>query len=116
MNKNQEIFDKICLQKKRTDSSKFFDKRNTKFYSLSKWNKKGIQVSSQEDQMNQYIRDILLRYKSLYIYKLIQKEIMHYQNYLEKDENRENRKAFIKKIMRLTNIKNELHKKLHRYV
>ncbi|AFJ90733.1 DNA primase [Blattabacterium sp. (Blaberus giganteus)] len=113
LNKNQEIFDQICLQKKKTNLSKFFYKKNTKFYSLSKWDKKGIQVSSKEDHMNQYMIDILLRYKSLYISKLIQKEIIHYQNYLAKDEDR---KVFIKKIMHLTNIKNKLHKKLHRYV
>ncbi|WP_185849478.1 DNA primase [Blattabacterium cuenoti] len=113
LNKNQEIFDKICLKKKKTDLSKFFEKKNTKFYSLSKWDRKGIQVSSQEDLMNQYISDILLRYKSLYISKLIQKEIIHYQNYLSKNEDR---KTFLKKIMHLTNIKNELYKKLHKYV
>ncbi|WP_185861531.1 DNA primase [Blattabacterium cuenoti] len=113
LNKNQEIFDQICLKNKKTDLSKFFDKKNTKFYSLSKWDRKGIQVSSKEDHLNQYISDILLRYKSLYIYKLIQKEIIHYKNSLEKDENR---KSCIKKIMHLTNIKNELHKKLHRFV
>ncbi|WP_185857576.1 DNA primase [Blattabacterium cuenoti] len=113
LKKNQEIFDKICLQKKKKDASNFFYKKNIKYYSLSKWDRKGIQVSSQEDHINQYISDLLLRYQSLCISKLIQKEIIHYQNYLEKDKNR---KAFIKKIMHLTNIKNELHKKLHRYV
>ncbi|WP_185852446.1 DNA primase [Blattabacterium cuenoti] len=113
LKKNQEIFDKICLLRKKKDSSNFFYKENTKFYFLSKWDRKGIQVSSQEDHMNQYISDILLRYQSLYISKLIQKEIIHYQNYLSKDKNRE---VFIKKIIHLTNIKNELHKKLHRYV
>ncbi|WP_185867397.1 DNA primase [Blattabacterium cuenoti] len=113
LKKNQEIFDQICLQNKKKDLSKFFYKKKTKFYSLSKWDRKGIQVSYQEDHMNQYISDILLIYKSLYISKLIQKEIIHYQNYLAKDEDR---KAFLKKIMHLTNIKNELYKKLHRYV
>jgi DNA primase, catalytic core len=113
LNKNQEIFDQICLQKKKTDLSKL--RKNTKFYSLSKWDRKGIQVSSQEDHMNQYISDLLLRYQSLYISKLIQKEIIHYQNDFAKKED-DNRKVFLKKIMHLTNIKNELHKKLHRYV
>ncbi|WP_041936084.1 DNA primase [Blattabacterium sp. (Nauphoeta cinerea)] len=109
LKKNQEIFDKICLQKNAKDLSDY----QRKFYSLSKWNKKGIQVSSQKDHINQYLHDILLRYKSLYISKLIQKEVIHYHNSLSKEKVR---KAFIKKIMHLTNIKNELHKKLHRYV
>ncbi|WP_185860970.1 DNA primase [Blattabacterium cuenoti] len=113
LNKNQKIFDKICLKNKKTHLSKFFYKKNIKYYSLSKWDRKGIQVTSQEDHMNQYISDILLRYKSLYISKLIQKEIIHYQNYIAKDEDK---KVLIRKIMHLTNIKNELHKKLHRYV
>ncbi|QIK16711.1 DNA primase [Blattabacterium sp. DPU] len=114
LKKNQEMFNQICLQKKTIDSSKFFDKKNTKIYSLSKWDRKGVQVSYQKDHMNQYINDILLRYKSLYISKLIQKEITHYHNYIAlKDEDK---RAFFKKIMHLTNIKNELHKKLHRYV
>ncbi|WP_185871906.1 DNA primase [Blattabacterium cuenoti] len=114
LNENQEIFDQICLQNKKTTSLKLFSKEKTKLYSLSKWDKKGIQVSSQDDRINQYISDILLRYKSLYISQLIQKEITHYHNY-DTTKN-EDKKAFIKKIMHLTNIKNELHKKLHRYV
>ncbi|WP_185863498.1 DNA primase [Blattabacterium cuenoti] len=109
LKRNQEIFDKICFKKNKKDLSNF----QRKFYSLSKWNKKGIQVSSKEDHINQYIHDILLRYKSLYISKLIQKEVIHYHNSLSKEKAR---KAFLKKIMHLTNIKNELHKKLHRYV
>ncbi|WP_341661592.1 DNA primase [Blattabacterium cuenoti] len=113
LNKNQEIFDQICLQKKKTDLSQFLDKKNQKFYSLSKWDRKGIQVSYQKERINQYISDILLRYKSLYISKLIQKEIIHYQKEMTKNKAR---KAFLKKIMHLTDIKNELHKKLHRYV
>ncbi|WP_341652533.1 DNA primase [Blattabacterium cuenoti] len=113
LNKNQEIFDKICLQKKKTDLSQFLDKKNPKFYSLSKWDRKGIQVSYQKERINQYISDILLRYRSLYISKLIQKEIIHYKKDMKQNKDR---KAFLKKIMHLTDIKNELHKKLHRYV
>ncbi|WP_341659363.1 DNA primase [Blattabacterium cuenoti] len=113
LNKNQEIFDQICLQKKKTDLSQFLDKKNPKFHSLSKWDRKGIQVSYQKERINQYISDILLRYKSLYISKLIQKEIIHYKKDMKKDKAI---KAFLKKIMHLTDIKNELHKKLHRYV
>ncbi|WP_185859569.1 DNA primase [Blattabacterium cuenoti] len=112
LNKNQEIFDKICLQKeKKGHLNEFNDKVNQKIYLLSKWDKKGIQVSSHEDHIDQYIMDLLLRYRSLYISKLIKKEIIHH--HLTKDDDK---KSFLKKIMYLTNIKNEIHKKLHRYV
>ncbi|ACY40359.1 DNA primase [Blattabacterium sp. (Blattella germanica) str. Bge] len=111
LNKNQEIFDKICLQNKKIghyklNNTEFSDKENPKFYSLSKWDKKGIKVSSFDDHIDQYITDILLRYRVLYISKLIKKEIIH----ITKDDDR------LKKIMDLTNVKNEIHKKLHRYV
>ncbi|BBA17228.1 DNA primase [Blattabacterium cuenoti] len=114
LKKNQDIFYQICLQSKKKNLSQFLDKKKPKFYySLSKWDKKGIQIPSKKERMNQYINDVLLRCKSLFISKLIQKEIMHYKNDLKKNKDK---KSFIKKIMHLTNIKNELHKKLHRYV
>ncbi|WP_185869295.1 DNA primase [Blattabacterium cuenoti] len=113
--KNKVIFDKICLQKGGTGSSNLKsdtdDKGEKNFYPLSKWDKKGIKVPSQEDHIYQYIIDIILKYKSLCISKLIKKEIIHH-NITKNDD----RKYFLKKIIDLTNIKNELHKKLHRYV
>ncbi|WP_185853590.1 DNA primase [Blattabacterium cuenoti] len=112
LKKNQEVFDKICLQKEKTGYlNGFDDKENQKFYLLSKWDRKGIQVSSHEDHIDQYIMDLLLRYRSLYISKLIKKEIIHH--HLTKNDDK---KSFLKKIMYLTNIKNEIHKKLHREV
>ncbi|WP_185866264.1 DNA primase [Blattabacterium cuenoti] len=114
LKKNQEIFDKICLQKeKKGHLNGFYDKENQnhKFYLLSKWDKKGIQVSSHEDHIDKYIMDLLLRYRSLYLSKLIKKEIIHH--HLTKNDDK---KSFLKKIMYLTNIKNEIHKELHRYV
>ncbi|WP_185858772.1 DNA primase [Blattabacterium cuenoti] len=107
---NQEIFDQIFSQKEKT--FKFLDNRkNQKSYSLSKWDKKGIQVPSKEDHIDQYVIDILLKYKYLYISKLIKKEIQHHKTTKNND-----RKYFLKRIMYLTNIKNKLSKKLHRYV
>ncbi|WP_185862386.1 DNA primase [Blattabacterium cuenoti] len=105
LKENQDIFDQICLQ----GDSKFWYKKNKKFYSLSKWDKKGIQVSYKGNKIDKYVIDILLRFRCLLISKLIKEEIYHHH----KDDDR---KAFLKKIMHLTNIKNELNKKLHRYV
>ncbi|WP_185872467.1 DNA primase [Blattabacterium cuenoti] len=116
LNKNQEIFHKICLQHNKKDTLKwnkieFDDKENKKFYSLSKWDKKGIKVFYNEDHIYQYVIDILLIYRSLYISKLIKKEMIHY--HIKKNHDR---KFFLQKIISLTKIKNELYKKLHRYV
>ncbi len=83
--------------------------QNKKWNLLSKWKKKGIQIPSEEDHLHQYVDDILLKYKSLYILKLIQKEIDNIKHI-------NNSKCVIKKIMYLTNMKNKIFKKLHRYV
>ncbi|WP_185877080.1 DNA primase [Blattabacterium cuenoti] len=114
LNKNQEIFDGICSQKNENKTDYLLSNNKKNIYSLSKlskWDKKGIKVTDPEDKMNQYIIDLLLRYKSLYISKLIRKEISNYR--LNKNNDRE---YFLKKIIYLTNIKNKLYKKLHRNV
>ncbi|WP_185869869.1 DNA primase [Blattabacterium cuenoti] len=108
LKKNQDIFDNIQKEKIKMD----LKKKNIKYYSLSKWYKKGIEVIYEEDNINRYLVDILLRYKSLYILELIRKEIILHK--MKKYNN--DKKTFLKRIMHLTNIKNEINKKLHRYV
>ncbi|WP_185851225.1 DNA primase [Blattabacterium cuenoti] len=108
---HQKIFDQICLQKHKKGNLNFLKlNKEKKTYSLSKWDKKGIDVSSKEERIHQYLMDILLRYKSLYVLKLIQQEILNFQK-----SNVEN-EVILKRIMYLTNLKNKLNKKLHRYV
>ncbi|AER40403.1 MAG: DNA primase [Flavobacteriales bacterium] len=109
LNYHQKIFDKIWLQKKTIEKCKFFEKKK-KLYSLSQWNRKGIEVPSKNANIDRYLMDLLLRYKSQYFLKLIQQEINNFK------KNREDNKFFIKKIMHLTSLKNEINKKLHRYV
>ncbi|WP_185882628.1 DNA primase [Blattabacterium cuenoti] len=115
----QQLFSQIVLKKRSIDQLKKLDifkkfnaKNQDKSYFLSKWNKKGIEVPSKEEQFSQYFMDILLLYKSKCISKLINKEITNFQNNIEKDNN----SIIIKKIMHLTYLKNKIHKKLHRYV
>ncbi|WP_185855745.1 DNA primase [Blattabacterium cuenoti] len=101
----------IFCNKKKIDlclSNKYKYNKNEKFCFLSKWEKKGIEVPSEEDNIDQYANDILLIYKSLYVLQLIKKEIINYK----KNKN----KLLLRKIMYLTNIKNKIFKKLHRYV
>ncbi|WP_185870745.1 DNA primase [Blattabacterium cuenoti] len=108
---NQKFFENICnkiVKKVKLNSSK-----KQTYYSLSKWEKKGIEVSSEEDNIDKYLTDMLLRYQLQWILKSIQQEIMHFQKNRKNDDDKNN---LIKKIMHLTNIKNELNKKLHRYV
>ncbi|WP_185853022.1 DNA primase [Blattabacterium cuenoti] len=115
LDSHQKIFDKICLQKENIGKKPSFvveGEKKKKYYSLSQWNKKGIEVSSQEENIDRYLMDILLRYKTQYILKLIQKEILNFQKEIRRDKNQ----MILKKIMYLTNLKNELNKKLHRYV
>lgn len=115
LDSHQKIFDKICLQKENIGKNPSFvveDEKKKKFYSLSQWNKKGIEVSSQEENIDRYLMDILLRYKTQYILKLIQQEIRNFQKEIRREKNQ----MILKKIMYLTNLKNELNKKLHRYV
>ncbi|WP_185862944.1 DNA primase [Blattabacterium cuenoti] len=114
---HQKIFDKICLQKENIGKNHSFvveqkNEKKKKSYSLSQWNRKGIEVSSQEENIDRYLMDILLRYKTQYILKLIQQEIHNFQKEIRRDKNQ----VILKKIMYLTNLKNELNKKLHRYV
>ncbi|WP_238784962.1 DNA primase [Blattabacterium cuenoti] len=113
LKKNQEIFDNILsknVKKKETSDSNVINViENEKYYSLSKWEKKGIEVPSHKENIDQYIVDLLLRYQSQYILKLIQEEIIKHNKNIEN-------KSFIKRIMYLTNMKNKIHKKLHRYV
>ncbi|WP_238784755.1 DNA primase [Blattabacterium cuenoti] len=108
LKKNQEIFDNIC-SKNGEKIRNLTVKENEKSYSLSKWGKKGIKVTYHEEHIDQYIVDLLLRYKSQYILKLIKEEIIKHDNNIEN-------KSFLKKIMYLTDIKNKINKKLHRYV
>lgn len=108
LKKNQEIFDNICSKDVKEIRNSTV-KENEKYYSLSKWEKKGIKVSSHEEHIDQYIVDLLLRYKSQYILKLIKEEIIKYNNDIKN-------KFLIKKIMYLTDIKNKINKKLHKYV
>ncbi|ACX83917.1 DNA primase [Blattabacterium sp. (Periplaneta americana) str. BPLAN] len=115
LDSHQKIFDKICLQKENLEKNPSFvveDEKKKKSYSLSQWNRKGIEVSSQEENIDRYLMDILLRYKTQYILKLIQQEIRNFQKEIRRDKNQ----MILKKIMYLTNLKNELNKKLHRYV
>ncbi|WP_185882177.1 DNA primase [Blattabacterium cuenoti] len=117
LDSHQKIFDKICLQKENIGKNHSFllqqkNEKKKKSYSLSQWNRKGIEVSSQEENIDRYLMDILLRYKTLYILKLIQQEIHNFQKEIRRDKNQ----VILKKIMYLTNLKNELNKKLHRYV
>ncbi|WP_185855049.1 DNA primase [Blattabacterium cuenoti] len=115
LDSHQKIFDKICLQKENLGKNPSFvveDEKKKKSYSLSQWNRKGIEVSSQEENIDRYLMDILLRYKTQYILKLIQQEIHNFQKEIRRDKNQ----MILKKIMYLTNLKNELNKKLHRYV
>ncbi|WP_238785346.1 DNA primase [Blattabacterium cuenoti] len=108
LKKNQEIFDNIC-SKNGEKIRNLTVKENEKSYSLSKWEKKGIKVTYHEEHIDQYIVDLLLRYKSQYILKLIKEEIIKHDNNIEN-------KSFLKRIMYLTDIKNKINKKLHRYV
>ncbi|WP_185872965.1 DNA primase [Blattabacterium cuenoti] len=115
----KQLFYQIVLKKrsidqlKKLDIIKKFNATNQhKSYFLSKWNQKGIEVPSKEEQFSQYFMDILLLYKSQCISKLIKKEITNFKNNIEKD----NHYIIIKKIMHLTYLKNKIHKKLHRYV
>ncbi|WP_185851816.1 DNA primase [Blattabacterium cuenoti] len=113
LDSNQKLFDKIC--NRNNGKLKISKKQNKKScYSLSKWDKKGIEVSSEKENIDKYLTDMLLRYQLQYILKSIQQEIMHFQKNIESDD--EKRNHIIKKIMHLTNRKNELNKKLHRYV
>ncbi|WP_185866834.1 DNA primase [Blattabacterium cuenoti] len=115
LDSHQKIFNKICLQKENIGKNpSFFVKyeKNKKSYSLSQWKRKGIEVSSKEENIDRYLMDILLRYKTQYILKLIQQEIRNFQKEIRREKNQ----MILKKIMYLTNLKNELNKKLHRYV
>lgn len=115
LDSHQKIFDKICFQKENIGKIPFFvveDEKKKKSYSLSQWNKKGIEVSSQEENIDRYLMDILLRYKTQYILKLIQQEIRNFKKEIRSEKNQ----VILKKIMYLTNLKNKLNKKLHRYV
>ncbi|AWU44868.1 DNA primase [Blattabacterium punctulatus] len=112
LDSHQKIFDQIFLQKNSIKKWKFLYHTNTKSYSLSKWDKKGIEVSSKEDNIDRYLIDLLLRYKSQYFLKLIQNEISNFR----KNIKIEDKKDLLQKIMNLTSLKNELNKKLHRYV
>ncbi|AGD98232.1 DNA primase [Blattabacterium sp. (Blatta orientalis) str. Tarazona] len=115
LDSHQKIFDEICLQKKnigKNPSLVVENEKKKKSYSLSQWNRKGIKVSSQEENIDRYLMDILLRYKTQYILKLIQQEIRNFQKEIRRDKNQ----MILKKIMYLTNLKNEFNKKLHRYV
>ncbi|WP_185856431.1 DNA primase [Blattabacterium cuenoti] len=114
---NQKLFDKICKKKNQIGKLKNFKQYKKFCYSLSEWEKKGIEVTSEDKNIEKSLTEMLLRYKLQSILKSIQKEIMRFQNIEADDPNHKNQKKnLIKKIMHLTNLKNELNKKLHRYV
>ncbi|WP_185874087.1 DNA primase [Blattabacterium cuenoti] len=112
LNDHQRIFDQICLHKdKKVKLENFqFLQKKQKSYSLSnQWKIKGIEVPSKEENLSQYLIDIICIYKAQYILKLIQKEISNFNKL-------GNNKDIIKKIMHLTKLKNKINKKLHRLV
>lgn len=84
----------------------------TERHYLAKWNKKKIYVTLKEDKLNEYLTEVLLRYKSHYISNLIKDLIDKIKNNgLLKDDYK-----IQEKIIRLTNLKIQINKKLHRYV
>ncbi|WP_185878120.1 DNA primase [Blattabacterium cuenoti] len=93
--KNQKIFEKI-YNKEKNHIFKIKIRKN---------------IFLPDKNLEIYLYEILLRYKSVYISILIKKEIIRYNNIKNK-----NKKLLLDRIIYLTNLKNKVNKKLHRYV
>lgn len=109
--KNQDI---LAFNTKNTKKySEIYKEKLEKLHSLSNWSKIGIEVPSEEKNLFKYVKEILLRFKSLYITKSIDNKIEKYRNNnIQKKE----KKSIINDIIYLTNMKNKINRKLHRYV
>ncbi|WP_185865244.1 DNA primase [Blattabacterium cuenoti] len=108
--KNQEIFEKISYKYKSEENYNISLKKIVlnhyhNYDDFNNINEKGIIYNSDEITFYQYLNEILLRYKLIYIMVLIQKEI----------ENFNNNNLSLRKIIYLTKIKNNIDKKLNGY-
>ncbi|XOD67283.1 MAG: DNA primase [Flavobacteriales bacterium Tduv] len=84
----------------------------TERYQLARWEIKEIYVIPKEQKLGEHLTEVLLRYKSHYLSKLIQK----FMNEMKNQSSLENNTKSREKIMRLTKLKIQINKKLHRYV
>ncbi|XCI75161.1 MAG: DNA primase [Flavobacteriales bacterium] len=84
----------------------------TEHYQLAQWDKKDIHVTPKEQKLGEHLTEALLRYKSHYISKLIQEAMENLKGQNPIKNNVKTRE----KIIRLTELKNQINKKLHRYV
>ncbi|XOD68983.1 MAG: DNA primase [Flavobacteriales bacterium AspAUS03] len=122
----QKIFDQVREGfqqgelRSRTFFIKLFDEKInqtlssllTERYQLAQWDKKNIHVTPKEQKLDEHLTEALLRYKSHYLSKLIQDTMENLKGQNPMENNVKTRG----KIMRLTELKNQINKKLHRYV
>ncbi|WP_185877596.1 DNA primase [Blattabacterium cuenoti] len=107
--KSIKIFENICLKQINNNMLHCYSVYTTN----TLYKKNTVEWDNcKEKKFKLYLQEILLRYKSLYILRLIKNEIYHYNN----TNVNNNKKIFIKRIIYLTNLKNKINKKLHRYV
>lgn len=84
----------------------------TEHYQLAQWKIKEIHVIPKEQRLGEHLSEVLLRYKSHYLSKLIQESM----NEIKSQDPLKNNIKTREKIMRLTELKIQINKKLHRYV